>query len=415
MKILHFADAHIDIAAGAGGKQDPVTGLPVRAMDFLSALSSIVDAAINERVDMVIFAGDAYKDRSPNPTYQREWGRQIVRLSQAGIPTLLLTGNHDISPSVARAHTLQEFSTLKVPNVKVIDRPMLLTPADLGVPLQVLGLPWISKAGLMTNMGGESANIDEVLSQMEHQLEKLVQKLVERLDPAIPTVLASHAAVRGAKLGAERSLSLGAEMTLNLNSLVEDKIDYVALGHIHLAQDLNEGSHPPVIYPGSIERLNFGEAGDDKFFVIADVNRGSSTVDWRKINTRPFIDKSVTINVETEDPNSKILKALGASEKLKDAVVRLTINFPKDMEAQIDEEAIRRHAKEALEFHLSKRAEAKQRIRLPDVGIESMSPAQLLDVYLKNIRADNMEELAQLGAGVFAEAQSTKEGGQRDG
>jgi len=73
MKILHFADAHIDIA-GAGGKQDPTTGLPVRAVDFLNALGSIIDAAINEKVDLVIFAGDAYKDRSPNPTYQREWG-----------------------------------------------------------------------------------------------------------------------------------------------------------------------------------------------------------------------------------------------------------------------------------------------------------------------------------------------------
>jgi len=47
----------------------------------------------------------------------------------------------------------------------------LLTPTDLGLPLQVIGLPWISKAGLMANMGGESANIDEVLSKMEHSWE----------------------------------------------------------------------------------------------------------------------------------------------------------------------------------------------------------------------------------------------------
>src|SRR5512138_2052863 len=49
---------------------------------------------------MVIFAGDAYKDRSPAPTFQREWGRRIIRLSQAKIPTLLLVGNHDLSPAV---------------------------------------------------------------------------------------------------------------------------------------------------------------------------------------------------------------------------------------------------------------------------------------------------------------------------
>ena len=78
MKLLHFADAHIDMANY--GRHDPVTGLPLRVLDFLKSLDTIVDAAINEKVDMVIFAGDAYKDRSPAPTFQREWGKRIMRL-----------------------------------------------------------------------------------------------------------------------------------------------------------------------------------------------------------------------------------------------------------------------------------------------------------------------------------------------
>jgi DNA repair protein SbcD/Mre11 len=92
-------------------------------LDFLKSLDTIVDTAIERKVDMVIFAGDAYKDRSPAPTFQREWGRRIMRLSQAKIPTLLLVGNHDISPAVGRAHALQEFKTLQVPFVKVLDAP----------------------------------------------------------------------------------------------------------------------------------------------------------------------------------------------------------------------------------------------------------------------------------------------------
>ena len=68
------------------GRHDPETGLPLRVLDFLKSLDTIVDAAISEKVDLVIFAGDAYKDRSPAPTFQREWGRRIIRLSQAQIP-----------------------------------------------------------------------------------------------------------------------------------------------------------------------------------------------------------------------------------------------------------------------------------------------------------------------------------------
>ena len=118
MKLLHFADAHIDMANY--GKHDPETGLPLRVLDFLKALDTIVDAAIDEKVDMVIFAGDAYKDRSPAPTFQREWGKRIIRLSRAKIPTLLLVGNHDLSPATGRAHAIQEFDTLEVPYVRVL-------------------------------------------------------------------------------------------------------------------------------------------------------------------------------------------------------------------------------------------------------------------------------------------------------
>ena len=152
MKLLHFADAHIDMANY--GKHDPVTGLPFRVLDFLKSLDAIVDAAISEKVDMVIFAGDAYKDRSPAPTFQREWGRRIMRLSQAKIPTLLLIGNHDISPAAGRAHAIQEFKTLQVPYVKVLDQPCFLKSDDLwGLPIQVIAMPWITRSGLMAVTG----------------------------------------------------------------------------------------------------------------------------------------------------------------------------------------------------------------------------------------------------------------------
>ena len=104
LTILHFADAHIDMANY--GRHDPESGLPMRVMDFLKSLDQIVDTAIAEKVDLVIFAGDTYKDRSPAPTFQREWGRRIMRLSRANIPVLLLVGNHDLSPALGRAHAL---------------------------------------------------------------------------------------------------------------------------------------------------------------------------------------------------------------------------------------------------------------------------------------------------------------------
>ena len=182
LKILHFADAHIDIAQQ--GKHDAASGLPVRVVDFLKALDTIIDAAISEKVDLVLFAGDAYKDRLPAPTFQREWGRRIMRLSNAKIPTLLLVGNHDLSPASGRAHTLQEFDTLEVPNVRVLGKPEFLKPADLwGLPLQVLALPWVFRSGLMATLDLTGADADKINEELEVRLTEILQEWMSHLDP----------------------------------------------------------------------------------------------------------------------------------------------------------------------------------------------------------------------------------------
>ncbi len=51
-------------------------------------------------------------------------------------------------------------------------------------------------------------------------------------------------------------------------------IDYCALGHVHRFQDLNPDGSPPIVYPGTIERIDFGEEKDTKGFVIAEVEPG---------------------------------------------------------------------------------------------------------------------------------------------
>ncbi len=404
MKILHFADAHIDIANH--GRRDPETGLPYRVLDFLRSLDTIVDTAIEEQVDLVLFAGDAFKDRTPAPTFLREWGKRMMRLSRAGILTLLLVGNHDLSPALHRAHALDAFETLEVPHIHVIDRPKLLGPDDLeGLPLQVLALPWISRSGMMARLGVQGSGAAEVYAQLEGKLHELVQGWLDKADPDLPTVLTAHASVQGATYGGERTIMLGDDLVLS-GSLVKDpRLDYVALGHIHKAQNLNEGQHPPVVYPGSIERVDFGEAQDDKFFVIAEVSRGACTLEWHKLDTRPFVDISVTLT-EPEGVTERLVSALGAAEGLQDAIVRLTVRYPREWEALIDDAALREHAAAALEFHLVRRPEMPTRIRLPeDQPINSLTPLELLDLYWRaqHLDADEIQALQALAAEVLRE------------
>jgi DNA repair protein SbcD/Mre11 len=402
MRLLHFADAHIDMANY--GRHDPETGLPLRVLDFLKSLDTIVDTAITEKVDLVIFAGDAYKDRSPAPTFQREWGRRIIRLSQAGIRTLLLVGNHDLSPAIGRANAIHEFETLAVPHVTVLSRPQFLSADELGLPAQVIAIPWIARSGLVAATDISPADSSEVFTNIEERLTGLMEEWLKRADPQLPTILTAHASVQGAKYGSERTVMLGADLVLP-GSLVRDgRLDYVALGHIHKPQDLNEHAHPPVIYPGSIERVDFGEAADDKFFIVAEVEKGHTQVEWRQLTgVRPFIDRYKQLE-SPEDVTAVLEGVLPAREQLADAILRLTVDYPREWDPLIDEPALRRYAQGSFEFHLIKRPQIEARIRLPaDQTVSSLSPLELLDQYWRASKAEDVEMLQKMAKEIIEE------------
>ena len=399
MRLLHFADAHIDMSNY--GRHDTETGLPVRVLDFLKSLDTIIETAITEKVDLVIFAGDAYRDRSPAPTFQREWGRRIIRLSKAGIRTLLLVGNHDLSPAIGRANAIQEFDTLEIPHVTVLARPQILDAQALGLPAQVMAIPWISRSGFVASTDASTADTGEVVADMEARLSELIDTWWEKVDPTLPVIMTAHASVQGAKYGAERTVMLGADMILP-GSLVKDpRLDYVALGHIHKPQNLNENAHPPVIYPGSIERVDFGEVDDEKFFIIAQVEHGHTEVEWRQLTgIRPFIDRYISLD-SPENVTEALQRALPPREKLKDAIVRLTVDYIREWDTLIDESALHRYTEEAFEFHLIKRPQIEARIRLPgDQAVSSLGPLELLDRYFLASHTppedvENLEKLAR--------------------
>ena len=411
MKVLHFADAHIDMANY--GRHDANLGLPLRVLDFLKSLDTIVDAAIHEKVDLVLFAGDAYKDRSPAPTFQREWGKRIMRLSRAGIPTLLLVGNHDTSPATGRAFSFQEFETLEVPHVQLIFRPGLLKPDQLeGLPIQIIAIPWINRAAVAAAMLNQGEGEGDANRSLEAVLVEMVNRWLNKLDPTLPTIMLAHGSVEGAIYGGERSVMLGGDFTLPRSLVRDPHLDYTALGHIHKMQNLNEGSHPPVVYPGSIERVDAGEAGDDKFYVIAEVNKGSTQFEFHKLTgIRKFINREVTLD-DNSPVTEQLTRALEPQAGLNDAIVRLTAHFSREKQAQIDEQSLREFANDAFEFHFIQRPESDMRIRLPqNMAISSLTPLDLAEMFWKEYHwpEEAYPALRELANQVIAETQEEDE------
>lgn len=402
VRILHFSDAHID--AANYGRQDPETGLPVRVGDFLKALDQIIDTATYEDIDLVLFTGDAYKSRNPSPVYKTEWQKRIMRLSKANVPILLLVGNHDLG----RASTLSEFSTLDVPYVHVADKPQFYRSNSLsGVKVQVIALPWITRSALVSYR--DTTTLIDAELELGESLESLAINWMALADPDIPLILAAHAAAEGAFYGSERQVTFGNDIILSKAFVENPRLDYVALGHIHKGQTLHVNM-PPVIYPGSIERVDWGEAGELKYFVIADMDGTQTDIEWRKIqNLRPFLEASVTIK-DKENITGSLKAALDDCGDLDGAMVRLIVEYPRELDVLIDEPSLREHAAKALEFRLVRRPFAEVRSRIPDSqSLSILGPRELLDLYwnLNQMPADEAAELNRLAGEIIKECHDT--------
>ena len=375
LKILHFADAHID--ANQSGRWDTETGMPVRVMDSLKSLDTIVSTAIEEKVDLVLFAGDAYKDRNPTPQYQAAFASRILRLEQAEIQTFLLVGNHDMGAS-SHAHALTEFVTFQ-PNFIQVVGDIYLHKSEA---FDMVCLPWIHKSHL--RMG-------EVIRQLE--------ELIEKMNPDTPNIFLGHCSVIGAEFSSERLIMLGEDLMVPRKLLTESGLDYVALGHIHKPQDLNEGNQPPVIYPGSIERVDWGEAGEEKGFYIVDLEKGQADLTWHKLDTRPMLDYKVLLESK-EEIHQTIYREMDKIDDRKNdpgVMIRIKIQYPEQWAALINNQTIEHMFPDAFSVQIVQDPIREGRTRLDlDQDVAAYAPGELLEMWMGEKGIEDQEELLEL-------------------
>jgi exonuclease SbcD len=387
IKLLHTADIHIGMENY--GRVDPETGINARVMDFLRRLSDIGDYAIEQGVDVFLFAGDAYRTRDPNPTYQREFARRMKRIADAGIPVVMLVGNHDLPAVARRATSIDIFGTLDVPNVTVADREALhRVICRNGQPLNVATVPYPLRSALISREDHQGKSLGELDNVLQQVMIENLGGLAEgaRREPDTPAVLMGHFSVGEASHGSERNIMIGRDAALPRSVLADPTWRYVALGHIHKHQSLNRDLQPPVVYSGSIERIDFGEEGEPKGFVVAEISDGPTTwefVPGYRRQARPF----VTVRVDARaavDPTAAVIGAIEARGDLRESVVRVIVKLRQEQEPQLVDREIKRVLEDAyFVAALQKDVERLERQRLGGVSVEALTPLELLARYLE--------------------------------
>ena len=400
IKILHLSDIHM----GSGfshGRLNPKTGLNTRLEDFMGSLSLCIDRAIATPVDLVLFGGDAFPDATPPPFVHEAFASQFRRLADANIPTVLLVGNHDQHSQGNGGVSLSIYRTLAVPGFIVGDRLTTHRITTRNGDIQVITLPWLTRATLLTRPETEGLSLSGVNELLINRLEPVLEGEIRQLDTSVPTVLLAHLMADRASLGAERFLAVGKGFTVPLSLLNRPQFEYVALGHVHKHQNLNPSNDPPIVYPGSIDRVDFSEEKEDKGYVLIEVAKGEVKWKFCPLPVRPF--RSIEVDVsEAENPQKELLKALKKYD-IQEAVIRLVYKIRSEQLELINTNQLDEALKTAHSYSI--RAELISQLtrpRLPELGVgNQLDPMEALKAYIDNktdLRdiVDDMLEAAQL-------------------
>ncbi|MFD5395798.1 exonuclease SbcCD subunit D [Streptomyces sp. NPDC127097] len=252
MRFLHTSDWHL--------------GRSFHRVNLLSAqrafLDHLVETVRAREIDAVLVAGDVY-DRAVPPLAAVElFDDALHRLAGLGVPTVMISGNHDSARRLGVGSGLMERAGIHLRTDPAdCGTPVLL--ADAHGPVALYGLPYLEPAMVRDTLGARRADHAEVLGAA---MERVRADLAGRPAGTRSVVLAHAFVTGGAVSDSERDITVGGVASVPV--AVFDGVDYVALGHLHGCQTLTER----VRYSGSPLAYSFSEAEHRKSSWIVDLD-----------------------------------------------------------------------------------------------------------------------------------------------
>ena len=398
IRVLHFSDYHL--GSDSYGKPNPETGINQRIHDFAARLDELIDFALANEVAVVLFAGDAFKNAHPSPTVQKLLAERIWRLAKGGVRVFLLAGNHDLPRMVANVTAFSVYPALEVAGVTVAERPGVYTLDTLkGERLQIAAMPHFWRSAMLAQID-KPLSPQEVDRAIDRMVAEKVDQLAAQLNPSLPAVLTAHCHVTKARVSTAQDLYGISDFELSLSSIAHRAFPYVALGHIHkpqaLSDDWKNGTF--AAYSGSLDRVDFGEEGEQKGFYVFDLEGGrlASEPHFEVVDARRFV--TVDATPSTDAPTESVVRAI-ESKDVTDAVARVRVSAPRELYAAIDLSVVRRALENAYDARVQPIYEQEEvTVRDPRFAGQ-ISEAQALEEYVRSQAgfAKDADDLLRLG------------------
>lgn len=235
---IHTADLHqgIDFSTSKFKK-----GIKQRSDDFLHNFNIIIDRSDQTDIDFIVIAGDIFDRSKPKPLIKTIIVDKLIKLSQKK-PVIIIPGNHDKS-------RFNKGLLFLYSNLFIINKPSVLDILIKDIKISITGIPFVR---------------EDTLRVIKSTISKSIRKNSDF------TILVLHELIESCKVG-----YMNFEFTKNMKkvipiSLIDQKFDYIALGHVHKYQKIEKAS-TPIYYSGSVERTSVVERNEEKGYLIVKV------------------------------------------------------------------------------------------------------------------------------------------------
>jgi len=257
-RILHLADTHLGYSAYQRlvPEGEPWSGLNQREADIYTAWHGVVEAALKEKPDVVVHSGDLFDSVRPSNRALHEAISGLGKLTRAGIPVVLIAGNHETPRLRETGHVFRLLESFESPLLF----PIYKGPAEAIV---VPGLEDLRIVGVPHSHTGMTDRIAKAVPDEEYK----------------NNILLLHGVVTGLELPSKElnQAEIG-------SGLLKPTWDYIALGHYHGFTRVEDNTH----YCGSTERFSFAEAQETKGYVM--VQLPDLKVSHHELPGRDFVD-----------------------------------------------------------------------------------------------------------------------------
>ncbi len=259
MRIIHTSDWHLGQSFFTKN----------RAAEHREFLRWLVEQVTDNQVDALIVAGDIFDSGSP-PSYARElYNRFVVDLQATRCQLVILGGNHDSVATLNESRRLfSHLNTSVIASVESsLSRQIILLKDRYGAPGALLcAVPFVRARDLVTSNAGESADkknltLQEAITRHYQELHQMALMRRSALNLPLPIITTGHLTTTGASLSdSVRELYIGTLKAFPASAF--PPADYIALGHIHCAQQVASSAH--IRYSGAPIPLSFDESDKDK-------------------------------------------------------------------------------------------------------------------------------------------------------